>query len=454
MAAWARRHLRDVAFFVFGMSFYRITWEMHHASIHSSTCNCQQQISPLQMMEDCRLALRKLKPLQDVTKERIAAENGMVKLVADGTAANNLTMLLLTLWRRIPKPTATAKIDNNITYHHQMANQAATVFLVSAQKPRPKHDVVLITQGGANKFHNLLIMIRWWSGPVDVAMYFKSPDEILLFESFIDSNQAQLQQVNFHVLLEKGTEVLPYPNNLLRNLVLDNLREDYYVALDVDFIPNKGAYKAMYNLIHNNNAESNEIKKRLHAKEIFVLPAFDLIAPPNVTFYATEDMLPQTKSQLLELREQKKLKQFRAGGGGHKPTNYFVFYNDNADGTAIRKRQYKEFWELQYDGCGTYEPYILGYRHGAPRYWKELRSGYMNKVSYFKEMSRAGFQYNQLQHFWVVHMIHPRIPEEAMQIYSAYNKPHWNEFTQYFRSWYPLLNCTWGQGKDVQWKMV
>jgi hypothetical protein len=303
----------------------------------------------------------------------------------------------------------------------------------------------MITQAGVSKFQNLLTQIQWWGGPTDVAMYFRSKAEILLLENFIETNRAWLENVTFHAMLEKTRKKTddddlqpPYPNNLLRNLVLDNLRTDYYVALDVDFIPNHGSYQALYHLIHNNNTRSRDVKRRLHYKHVFVFPAFALKAPPGQDS-PTRDMLPQNKRELIQLEKQGKLEQFRPGGDGHKPTNYTQFYRGSRpDGTGD-----KAFHDLDYNGCGTYEPYVLAYRHGSPRYWNELRSGYMNKVAFFKEMSRAGFHYTMLLDFWVVHMDHPYPTDDAVvkERYIAYNKPHWREFKTYLNRWYPSLPC-------------
>ena len=405
-----RSFLRDLAFFVFGMA----TNTIFMSSVSESFC-LRQSLQLSQQMEDMMVIMQENSPVMRMDKLIDKSKQS-----SDcSTSKGNITSMLLDLWERVPEPTDATR----------PANQASLVSFVPARRPRPKHDVVLITQAGVSKFRNILLQVRWWGGPADIAMFFKSKNEILLFEDFIEANKAALENVTFHAMVEKSDD-LPYPNNLVRNLVLDNLREDYYVAMDVDFITNKGAYADMYDLIHR---KSQEVKRRLQAREIFVMPAFSLLAPKGKTS-PTEDMLPKDKKELRDLKFQRKLTVFRPGGHPHKPTNYTrFFYGSNVGG--------KTFYELKYDGCGTYEPYVLGYRHGAPRYWNELRSGYMNKVSFFKEMSRDGFKYNMLFDFWVVHMDHPYPAQDKKDAYVEYNKPYWQEFALYLRKWYPLLPC-------------
>jgi hypothetical protein len=170
---------------------------------------------------------------------------------------------------------------------------------------------------------------------------------------FIPKLLATGENTQIHVVLERTT--LPYPHNILRNLVMDHLESDYFVALDADFVTTPNAHYSLYKLIQS----SKNVRQRLRSKYLFVLPAFEKFAPENLAS-PTEDMLPRTKEDLLQMDSNKTLSIFHKASAyqGHRPTNFHKWGLGRLNTTG-------HFFDIPYKN--TFEPYVLGYRHGKSR---------------------------------------------------------------------------------------
>jgi hypothetical protein len=245
-------------------------------------------------------------------------------------------------WALIPNP-----INETDSQRILLAN------LIPPSKPSVTEDVVMITHGsGGNRLNNLLIQIRWWNGPVAVAVYIKSKKEIDDFLQFIPKLLAT-QSTQIHVVLEKTK--LQYPHNVMRNLVMDHLQSDYFVALDADFVTNPNAHDSILKLIQT----SKNVRRRLHSKYVFVLPAFEKYPLDNQTS-PTEDMLPRTKEELIQMEKNKTLSIFHNlntpySFRGHRPTNFHKWGIGRLDTPG-------NFFDIKF--AEKFEPYVLGYRHG------------------------------------------------------------------------------------------
>jgi glycosyltransferase-like protein LARGE len=224
--------------------------------------------------------------------------------------------------------------------------------LIPSAKPSVMEDVVMITHiSASSRLNNLLIQIRWWNGPVAVAVYIKSKQEIDDFLEFIPKLLAT-QSTQIHIVLEK-TKLNSYPHNVMRNLVMDQLQSDYFVALDADLVTNPNAHDSFLKLIQTNK----KVRRRLHSKYLFVLPAFEKFPLENQTS-PTEDMLPRTKEELIQMDKNKTLSLFHPNfPRGHKPTNFAKWKMGRR-----RSNTKGDFFDIEYNL--RFEPYVLGYRHG------------------------------------------------------------------------------------------
>lgn len=282
--------------------------------------------------------------------------------------------------------------------------------------------IVLATHLGVQKLDTLLVQARWWGGPVSAAVYMKSSDEIKSFVKFVEEHEFSLRHTSLHVVLEKTN--LPYPHNILRNLAMDYLDGDFFVAADVDFIPTPDSHANLVKLLQRNT----RVKAKLMKRTVFVLPAFERHMP-NAHREVTEDLLPTTKAGVIEMVKSGQGNGFHMAGSwaGHGPTNYEKWMAHD----TIRD----DFYRIEYKNI--FEPYILGYKRGIPRYWQGFRGYGFNKFSWFFEIHKAGYEFAVLRDFYVIHMNHP-IPElKKKGEMTDWNRLHWKAFRDYLSKRYP-----------------
>jgi hypothetical protein len=300
--------------------------------------------------------------------------------------------------------------------------QRRIVNLIRREGTIPRDDVVLATHVSSDRFLMLLTQARSWNGPISVAVYIHSYETIDQFSQFVAEHANQLRNTSIHILLESEEIAEGYPHNILRNLALVNIESDYFFATDADHIPSPDSHNRLYQLISGNAA----IKSRLANRTVFVFPAFDVFRRKNQAC-AAEDMLPQSKDEVLSKVKRGRIGQFHAKACPlcHGPTNYTKWYDYKSD----------DFYPIT-DVEGKFEPYVLGSRVGAPLYWEAFRGFGFNKRSWFAEITVAGYKFAVLRDFWVAHLQHRELnlPSKMTAIKQA--RKTWEEFHGYLTKTY------------------
>mmetsp|Transcript_25098 Transcript_25098/g.28139 ORF Transcript_25098/g.28139 Transcript_25098/m.28139 type:complete len:126 (+) Transcript_25098:183-560(+) len=105
----------------------------------------------------------------------------------------------------------------------------------------------------------------------------------------------------------------------------------------------------------------------------------------------------------------------------HKPTEFFNW----GLGKSIPKGN---FYDITMGP--TFEPYVLGYRHGLPRYWDSFRGYGFNKMSWFKNLDMVGYKFCTLLDYWVIHLNHNNNRRNRKQ-HEDWNRPHWKIYKKY-----------------------
>ena len=279
--------------------------------------------------------------------------------------------------------------------------------------------LVLATHLGVQKLSTLLIQARWWAGPISAGIYITSAEEIDTFVRFVEEHEFTLRFTSFHVVLEK-TE-LPYPHNILRNLAMEYLGGEFFVAADVDFIPVPDCHRNLIKLFERND----RVRQKLITKTVMVLAAFERHMPTPEK-EVTEDMLPKSKAEVIEMVKTGKGNGFHMAGSaaGHGPTDYEKWLGNKTN----------DFYGIPYKNI--FEPYILGYRRGIPRYWQDFRGYGFNKFSWFFEINKAGYDFAVLRDFYVVHMNHPVPQMKKKNAMTDWNRGHWKKFKDYLSKQY------------------
>jgi hypothetical protein len=311
-------------------------------------------------------------------------------MLTTSTASTNKektqTDLLLVIWEDIERTAnATARSPSPKT----IANFIPRQFPIDES-----NDVVLATHASCSKLKLEVLRAQMsnWGGAVSAALYISSEQDIRSLGEFIAS--VNTYHITIHVMLEMPQKE-GYPHNQLRNLALENIGSDYFVALDADFIPPKDSYSNLVSLVLSNKHFRNQVRNR----RLFVLPAFEIF-PKKGERFATPDMIPASKNQLKDMVKKKLANGFKMDVFpiGHEPTNFARWLQED---TNLKN----QFYNIEYSV--NFEPYVLGYRPGIPRYWPHFRGFGHNKTSWFLELHRAGYSFGVLTDFYVVHLNHP-----------------------------------------------
>jgi hypothetical protein len=98
------------------------------------------------------------------------------------------------------------------------------------------------------------------------------------------------------------------------------IESDYFVALDVNFIPApQNSYEGLVSLLQSNRSVRDELREN---RRLFVVPAFELFAQDGHT-QASEDMLPHSEEEVAEMVKNQAMQPFEKGfAKGHRATNF------------------------------------------------------------------------------------------------------------------------------------
>eukprot|EP00977_Amphora_coffeiformis_P023614 scaffold13793_cov165-Amphora_coffeaeformis.AAC.6 len=244
-------------------------------------------------------------------------------------------------------------------------------------------DFSLSTHATVGRLDRLLEEYRRWDGPVSAAVYISSEADIDILLSFIH---------------DKG-------------------------PLDVDFVTSAGAYGQLRNLL---DVYPN-LFDVLRNKTLLVLPAFESSRYEVTTKNATghEIVTQQVKTLEAPLDKKDMIQKVRAGivepfhlkqfPPGHGPTRFPIWF-DNRTGPLYPITYHRKF-----------EPYVLAYRHGLPRYWTGFRGYFFNKYSWFVEVNAMGYNFAVLRDFFVFHV---GLSGGSTKI-PAWKSREWQKFLRY-----------------------
>jgi glycosyltransferase involved in cell wall biosynthesis len=303
--------------------------------------------------------------------------------------------------------------------------------------------IVITMQASASpaKLDNVILNLRKWDGPGSIALYIQSSEDVDLISSWLSNHTIAwyLRASNVHVLMEKIVDFSPYPEaavqwtypyNALRNLALENTGSNYFLLLDVDLIVTPDSHATIRRLMRKDPQIVDKMRRK---RTLFVLPAFE-VCPGGINYApeksATESDLPNSKRDLINMVEKNAA---------------WVIYHDVTPKNqgSTKSEKWYNFTEAPYysiDWELAYEPYVIGYLPGIPRFWTAIRGYGYDKVSWFHELHRAGYAMNVLRDLYVVHLCHPRTPI----------KVDWEKWpnTRKFIEFDPFLMAKYGNCRD------
>eukprot|EP00934_Nitzschia_sp_Nitz4_P008519 Nitzschia sp. Nitz4//scaffold312_size24368//18987//20291//NITZ4_008368-RA/size24368-processed-gene-0.5-mRNA-1//-1//CDS//3329547405//8509//frame0 len=318
------------------------------------------------------------------------------------------------------------------------------------------NDIVLATHISVHKVQALSIFLKYWSGPSSIAVHITSQQDIREFFAYLlDAPQDNpnlrdvLNQATFHFVLEKPpnqeAEVEEgswgYPHNILRNIALESIETDFAALFDVDFIPSPLCYTELNELfrLHPKIMESMRANRTL-----LVLPAFELF-PCVGELFASEDLLPQSKNEVLQKVRQNQMVPFRKSYPVcQNLTDFAKWLTIDMNGTGPASHTYPIALTGQVERR-QFEPYVVGYRPGMHRYWEDFRGFGYNKHTFFMESQVTGYSFAVLNDFFCTHLNHPEVPVEEQKARLSTNLFYYKDFVRYLvqrygmETWYPQI---------------
>ena len=176
-------------------------------------------------------------------------------------------------------------------------------------------DFTLTTQMSTNKVRRLMALAGRWNGPISVAVKVISIEDLREFQSLLHfhllNHQQHLKKVAFHLYFESKHR--DYPNNILRNLALDQVQSDYFALFDVDLLPSPmNTHQHLRSMFDHNP----QLEDKLKDKTVFILPVWEIeekLSDEDITIQ--HPLYPETKEMVLEMN----------GGKIRKKENYEYF---------------------------------------------------------------------------------------------------------------------------------
>ena len=256
-------------------------------------------------------------------------------------------------------------------------------------------DITLTTHMSVNKVQRFVALAARWNGPISVAVHITSMEDLRQFKSFLFATNLQyLGKVAFHFFFESQHRA--YPNNILRNLALDQVKSDYFALFDVDLLPSP-----MNTHQHLRSAfqKHPHLEDKLKNKTVFVLPAWEIKGEiPDEDVKIQHPLYPETREMAIQMNsevENQTLTVFH-NGCFHGPTNYTKWKSNlKALHYPIKVQEY------------GYEPYIIGAIKDSKRFFKYFHGYGFDKQSYFVELHYARYSMEVLKDFFIFHINHP-----------------------------------------------
>lgn len=310
----------------------------------------------------------------------------------------------------------------NTTFLRQIVQYHQNLRLLNVHCPRKiktfqKNALTLTTHMNEYKAERLATQMINWDGPISVALHVTSLRSFYSILGKIKSEKKISDMVGLHVFVELNQTRTDYPGNILRALALHGAQTDFFLALDIDFLPGENTLSQFRQLLGRNT----QVEAALRSKTVLVLPAMEFseegsnaVSTSNITSF-----IPKSKADALNMIQRREISPFHHNifPKGHGPTN-FLAWIENKTG-PIYYVEYKK----------GFEPYVIGHREEIPDYWPMFRGFGMNKHSWFQELHVAGYSFAVLRDFFVFHLPHGETYQnESKKISFCLNYLEYNFF--------------------------
>lgn len=342
--------------------------------------------------------------------------------------------------------TATEAEDRTGTNsHHQKHIELANV--IQRNMPQTPQSITLVTQGNVSRFQRLLFVLERWNGPISVAMYIRTKEELYTWYTLVQeqANNALFQKyVSIHLFFESKESSSPqspssytsshlssrhfYPINYLRNLALRNAvtESDYVFLNDIDLMPPANAHDTVLSTIQEQIQQQQQKQQQQKSDKTFwILPAFERFPIGEEQADVNDlSLIPHDKQSLLEALQKDLVAPFHTyGQTQHGYTNYAQWYNMTTTYTV--PYGYK------------FEPYCIVKSKDLHDYFPLFRGFGKNKLSFFLEAYYRNYTFQVLPNHFVVHMDHTFLDHRSLQ-YDGNSEDVYPRFQEHLKEEYGI----------------
>ena len=245
---------------------------------------------------------------------------------------------------------------------------------------------------------------RWKDGYISVILYVcdeESPSSVLEhLESYVKEHASLFEKTVIQIVTDRRPKASrQYPINILRNMGMENTPTDHVIVLDVDLVPNVGAYADLVKdlSLHTVSRE----------KTALILPSFEwsLAKDEDESSPIEAFHIPDTKSDLIPHIVMPKNGDDSVAEGKISPFHVEIF--PQGHGPTKFEKWITTLNQYQVEYAPRFEPYfVVNKQNGLPPFWEYFQGYGFNKWSWVAELHAAGWKFIVAPNSFLVHIDH------------------------------------------------
>lgn len=255
---------------------------------------------------------------------------------------------------------------------------------------------------------------RWGDGYISVVLYVcgeESPSSVLEhLNSYVKEHASLFEKTVIQIVTDRSPKASRrYPINILRNMGVENAPTDHVIVLDVDLVPNVGAYAALVKHLSLNTVSRE--------KTALILPSFErsLAKDEDESLPIEAFHIPDTKSDLLphivfpengddDINDGSDYDDEIAEG---KISPFHVEIFPQGHGPTKFEKWITTLNPYQVEYAPRFEPYfVVNKKNGLPPFWEYFQGYGFNKWSWVAELHAAGWAFVVAPDSFLVHIDH------------------------------------------------
>mmetsp|Transcript_31579 Transcript_31579/g.53861 ORF Transcript_31579/g.53861 Transcript_31579/m.53861 type:complete len:475 (-) Transcript_31579:1209-2633(-) len=251
---------------------------------------------------------------------------------------------------------------------------------------------------------------RWRDGYISVILYVcdeESSSVLEQLESYVKEHASLFEKTVVQIVTDGRPKASrQYPINILRNMGVRNAPTDHVIVLDVDLVPNVGAYADLVKHLSLNTVSRE--------KTALILPSFErsLAKDEDESSPIEAFHIPDTKSDLIphivmpeNVDDDDDINDGSVAGGKISPFHVGIF--PQGHGPTKFEKWITTLNQYQVEYAPRFEPYfVVNKQNGLPPFWEYFQGYGFNKWSWVAELHAAGWKFIVAPNSFLVHIDH------------------------------------------------